>query len=118
MGLKNDEPPPHSLERSVLLDLMVMCLLQSMVEDVYPADLAQLSYSLYAAESGVVVKCSGLSDKLPRLLETILQHFQTLHSRRVNFLLVFILAAIVQTMDHKYIKTPNPKCRLFLKIDL
>jgi secreted Zn-dependent insulinase-like peptidase len=69
----------------VLLDLMVMCLLQSMVEDVYPADLAQLSYSLYAAESGVVVKCSGLSDKLPRLLETILQHFQTLHTRRGFF---------------------------------
>jgi nardilysin len=61
---------------------MVMCLLQSMVEDVYPADLAQLSYSLYATESGIVIKTSGLSDKLPRLLETILQHFQTLETRQ------------------------------------
>ena len=27
-----------------------------MIEDVYPADMAQLSYSLYAGESGLVVK--------------------------------------------------------------
>ena len=70
-----------SLENSVLLDLLVMCLLQSMVEDVYPADLAQLSYSVYAAESGIVIKTSGLSNKLPMLLETILQHFHTLDTR-------------------------------------
>ena len=64
----------ESLTNSVLLDLTVMCVLQNMQEDVYPADLAQLSYSLYVQESGVVIKVSGLSDKLPRLLEVIVDH--------------------------------------------
>merc|ERR1712037_130941 len=49
-----------------------MCLLQNLVEDIYPADLAQLSYSIYAAETGLCIKVSGLSHKLPALLELII----------------------------------------------
>ncbi|XP_023349391.1 nardilysin [Eurytemora carolleeae] len=62
------------LENSIMLDLLANCVLQLMVEDVYPADLAQLNFSLYASETGLVIKVSGLSDKLPRLMETILKH--------------------------------------------
>merc|ERR1719430_2447520 len=62
----------QSAENAALLDLMVMCLLQNLVEDVYPADLAQLSYSIYAAETGLCIKVSGLSHKLPALLELII----------------------------------------------
>lgn len=50
---------------------MIMCLLQNIVEDVYPADLAHLSYSIYAAESGLAIKVCGLSDKLPALMDVI-----------------------------------------------
>ena len=47
------------------LVLLIMCLLQHMIKDVYPADLAQLSYSVYSSESGgLFIKASGLSDKL------------------------------------------------------
>ena len=63
----------ESLTNSCLLDLMVMCLLQNIIEDVYPADLAQLAYSLYSSETGLVVKVSGLSDKLPNLMEVIIK---------------------------------------------
>jgi len=63
----------QSLTNSCLMDLMVMCLLQNIIEDVYPADLAQLAYSLYAAECGLVIKVSGLSDKLPNLMEVMVQ---------------------------------------------
>ena len=42
----------NNLDNSIMLDLMANCVLQLMVEDVYPADLAQLSYSLYASETG------------------------------------------------------------------
>merc|ERR1719348_2171860 len=56
----------QSLTNSCLLDLMVMCLLQNIIEDVYPADLAQLAYSLYSSETGLVIKVSGLSKKLVR----------------------------------------------------
>merc|ERR1719430_2559330 len=62
----------QSAENAALLDLMVMCLLQNLVEDVYPADLAQLSNSIYAAETGLCIKVSGLSHKLPALLELII----------------------------------------------
>lgn len=67
----------ESLKNSCLLDLMVMCLLQNIAEDVYPADLAQLAYSLYAAESGLVIKVSGLSDKLPKLLEVMINRLKS-----------------------------------------
>jgi len=63
----------ESLTNSCLLDLMVMCLLQNIIEDVYPADLAQLAYSLYSSETGLVIKVSGLSDKLPNLMEVIIK---------------------------------------------
>ena len=64
----------QSLTNSCLLDLVVMCLLQNITEDVYPADLAQLGYSLYAHECGLVIRVSGLSDKLPNLFRVILDH--------------------------------------------
>jgi len=67
----------QSLTNSCLLDLMVMCLLQNIIEDVYPADLAQLSYSLYSSETGLVIKVSGLSDKLPNLMEVLVRRLVT-----------------------------------------
>ena len=45
-----------SVENAVCLDIMVGCLGQQMVEDVYPADLALLHYSFYAGERGIVIK--------------------------------------------------------------
>ena len=64
-----------SVENAVCLDIMVSCLSQQMVEDVYPAEVALLHYSLYAGERGIVIKMNGLNDKLHLLLETILSHF-------------------------------------------
>ena len=46
----------ESVEKSCLLDLLAACLSQNIVEDVYPADLAQLHYSVYAVEQGLVLK--------------------------------------------------------------
>ena len=48
------------------------CINLAIVEDTYPADLAQLSFSLASGERGLTLKVSGLNDKLPALLETIL----------------------------------------------
>jgi len=65
----------ESLENSIMLDMLVQCLLKTSIEDVYPADLAMLEYSLRCEEHGLMIKVDGLSDKLPRLLETIMDHF-------------------------------------------
>ena len=70
----------QSLTNSCLMDLMVMCLLQNLTEDVYPADLAQLGYSLYAHESGLVIRVNGLSDKLDNLLQVMLDHLMAFES--------------------------------------
>ena len=70
----------ESLSGAVLLDLMVSCLLLNLTEDVYPADLAQLSYSVYAHDSGLVIRVSGLSDKLSNLLWVILDHLVNFES--------------------------------------
>ena len=64
-----------SLENSVCLDLLVSCLVQQMIKDTYPADLAQLQYSVNSSERGFQISLNGLNDKLHLLLETILEHF-------------------------------------------
>lgn len=67
----------RSPEDACLLDLLAMCLMQNIVEDVYPADLAQLRLSIHAEEIGLSIKVSGLSDKLPRLLEVVVARLAT-----------------------------------------
>ncbi len=58
--------------------MQVYCSNLVMVEETYPADLAQLSFSLAAAERGIMLKVSGLNDKLEVLLETILDNVVSL----------------------------------------
>ncbi len=64
-----------SLVNAVCADLLVSCLAQQMIKDTYPADLAQLEYSVLSSERGLLISLSGLNDKLALLLDTILNHF-------------------------------------------
>jgi len=82
----------QSLENAILLDLMVNCLAQICKEDVYPADLAQLYYSMLATETGFSIKVSGLSDKIFRLLEVILHHLVTMEENVSQPLFEAVLA--------------------------
>ncbi len=52
-----------------------------MVEETYPADLAQLSFALSPSERGFTLKLSGLNDKLKVLLETILNNINKLEEK-------------------------------------
>ena len=65
-----------SLENDVYLDILLDYLIQEMAEDTYSASLASLNYSVYAGERGFFISLSGYNEKLPLLLQTILQHFQ------------------------------------------
>lgn len=83
-----------SARSAVAVDLLVSCVCQLMVEDTYPADLAQLSFSLFSTDRGIVIKvhnttnqthsyvlkdiyqCSGLNQKLQELLEVMLDHLR------------------------------------------
>ena len=46
---------------------------QNIIDEVYPVNLAHLEYSLFASVSGLVIKVSGLSDKLSNLMEVLVQ---------------------------------------------
>ena len=45
-----------SVRDAVCLDLLVNCACQLMVEETYPADIAQLGHSFYAADGGIALK--------------------------------------------------------------
>jgi secreted Zn-dependent insulinase-like peptidase len=52
-------PEPVRAERgAVCLDLLVNCINQLMMEDTYPAALAQLSFACYSGERGLMIKAS------------------------------------------------------------
>ena len=68
------EVPLKSVGNAVALDVICNCICQLMTEATYPADIAQLSFSLYPNERGLLVKVSGLNDKLLNLLCTILDY--------------------------------------------
>jgi nardilysin len=47
-----------------MLNLYVEILKQLLVEELYPADIADLSYSIEPREKGIVLKFSGYNQKL------------------------------------------------------
>lgn len=47
-----------------MLNLYVEILTLLLVEELYPADMADLSYSIEARERGIVLKFSGYNEKL------------------------------------------------------
>lgn len=64
----------QDVRSAVCLELFSGCISQTMVEETYPADLAQLSFFLSSAERGLLLKLSGLNDKLHFLLGVILDN--------------------------------------------
>ncbi|XP_068623358.1 nardilysin-like [Battus philenor] len=56
---------------SCLLDLWTDVLQQGLKEEVYPANMADLSHSLYVSDKGLVLKVSGYSQNLHLLVELI-----------------------------------------------
>lgn len=65
-----------SPESMVMLDLFVNVLVQNLKETVYPAEVAQLTCSLYGDEKGLVIKVHGFNHKLAILFETVLDEVQ------------------------------------------
>lgn len=64
-----------SIENIVKTRISVEMLLESINESAYLAEVAGLSYNLYAHQGGVTLKLSGFTEKLPLLLDLILDKF-------------------------------------------
>lgn len=69
---------PHavaSVENIVKTRVSVEMLLESINESAYPAEIAGLHYNLYPHQGGVTLKLSGFTEKLPKLLDLVLNKF-------------------------------------------
>ncbi|WP_407331031.1 insulinase family protein [Enterovibrio sp. 27052020O] len=64
-----------SVENIVKTRVSVEMLLEAINEAAYPAEVAGLSYNLYAHQGGVTLKLSGFNEKLPILLDLVLDKF-------------------------------------------
>lgn len=67
----NTQSPYHC----VLMDMFLTTVKQQMVEKLYPARLAQLSYVTLPNDRGLSVRCWGFSQKIPLLLGAIIDAF-------------------------------------------
>ncbi|MGF1758388.1 insulinase family protein [Photobacterium sagamiensis] len=77
-----DSPHAVNSPRNIVKTrLCVEMLLEAINEKAYPAEIAGMSYNLYAHQGGVTLQLSGFSEKQPLLLKLILDRFA---SRRFN----------------------------------
>ncbi|WP_199249619.1 insulinase family protein [Grimontia hollisae] len=69
---------PHaveSIENLVKTRVSVEMLMESINETAYPAEVAGLNYNLYAHQGGVTLTLSGFNEKLPLLMDLVLEKF-------------------------------------------
>ncbi|XP_045486961.1 nardilysin [Pieris rapae] len=66
-----------SPRESCLLDLWTDVLQQGLKEEVYPANMADLSHSLYVGDKGLTLKVNGYSQNLHLLVELVTREMRT-----------------------------------------
>nr|XP_053649483.1 nardilysin-like [Cherax quadricarinatus] len=71
------ELPLQSPRLAALLDLYLNLFEQQVMEDAYPASMAQYQYSIKATEQGLVIKMNGFNQKLSQLLDLLLHHMES-----------------------------------------
>ncbi|XP_069175846.1 nardilysin-like [Procambarus clarkii] len=71
------ELPLQSPRLAALLDLYLNLFEQLVMEDVYPASMAQYRYSIKATPKGLVIKMNGFNEKLSQLLDLLLHHMES-----------------------------------------
>ena len=70
---------PHAVDTPrniVKTRLCVEMLLEAINESAYPAEIAGMSYNLYAHQGGVTLQLSGFSEKQPLLMKLLLERFE------------------------------------------
>ncbi|CAJ1363986.1 unnamed protein product, partial [Effrenium voratum] len=72
----------ESALNNLLSKLWCACIQEELNEFAYDASEAGLSYSLSATSTGIALKVAGFSDKLPTLLEAVVDKMQTAISAR------------------------------------
>lgn len=60
-----------SPEKAAMMDLLINIVKQSLVEELYPATVAELDYSFHSGEKGMMITLNGFNDKLKNLLSNL-----------------------------------------------
>ncbi|XP_076033223.1 nardilysin-like isoform X2 [Oratosquilla oratoria] len=66
----------QSPKMAAMLDLFINLYSQYVMEDIYPACMAQYGYKVYATERGIIIKAHGFDNKLLKVVELLLQHIK------------------------------------------
>ncbi|GAD88368.1 peptidase M16 family protein [Vibrio halioticoli NBRC 102217] len=69
----------------VKLRLCVELFMESLSRQSYQAEIAGMSYNIYAHQGGLTLTISGFSEKQPQLLQMILEKFATRHFEQQRF---------------------------------
>ncbi|KAF2885664.1 hypothetical protein ILUMI_20515 [Ignelater luminosus] len=67
----------ESAESACMMQMLVAFVIINLAEEGYPAQIAELSYSLAPCEKGVCLKISGYNEKLPMLIALIVKYLKT-----------------------------------------
>ncbi|XP_063845990.1 nardilysin-like [Scylla paramamosain] len=61
---------------AALQDLFLSLFEQQVMEDLYPANMAQYVYSFISGNQGLLLKVNGFNQKLPQVLDLLLHHIE------------------------------------------
>ncbi|XP_059475438.1 nardilysin-like isoform X2 [Neocloeon triangulifer] len=97
-----------SPENACMLDLMIGGLKQKLTTEVYPAQVAELSYSINPSEAGtgqgISLMIAGYNEKLPLLMETILKEWKNFEENFNEELFVAIKDVIKKSYYNSALK--------------
>ncbi|XP_037087796.1 nardilysin-like [Pollicipes pollicipes] len=73
--------PVQSALNAAMLDLMDNMLTHHLTETLYPATAARLNYRLESSERGYTIRVDGFSEKLPDLVNVIIDHIANFETK-------------------------------------
>ncbi|XP_042887210.1 nardilysin-like isoform X2 [Penaeus japonicus] len=106
----------QSPRAAALLDLYLNLFQQHLMEDIYPANMAQYHYTINATERGLVFKINGFSQKLPQMLKLLLHHMDTFEEHLDEKSFQEIRQQQLKSYHNAIIKPENMKKNIRLSI--
>ncbi|XP_045474818.1 nardilysin-like [Harmonia axyridis] len=101
------------------MEMFMNLFIIQIAEDIYPAQVAELLYSVSANDRGLVFKVYGFNQKLPILVEVISQHLKMMESQLTSDMFEAVKEKLANSYYNKLIKpsTLTKDLRLSLLMD-
>ncbi|KAK9890849.1 hypothetical protein WA026_012195 [Henosepilachna vigintioctopunctata] len=101
------------------MEIFMNILIIQMAETIYPAQVAELSFSMNVSDRGIVLKICGFNQKLPILIELISKHLKQVDSELTAEMFKAVREKLANSYYNKLIKpsTLTKDIRLSLLMD-